>query len=216
MCRTNCGSALRAKWRPEMVNGASKGAGGEAVARRPVRSSPLVGRGLPCADWFHGPSPKLPPLTSFVVVKQWATVSSRSVLRTRAMKPASSGAPSLLALHSLPTRAFAATTDLCVGVKKTEQIDETCGRSHARRSLQSFPPNKSGCVCAAGGGMRRGRLLRRRRSSALGMACASTLRRLTHRHCLTTANEVSGGSLPMHPQSRSSSWSRPARADRRG
>jgi hypothetical protein len=185
---------------------ACKGAGGEAVARRPVRSSPLSGRRLPSADWFHGPSPKLPPLTSFVVVKQWATVSSRSVLRTRAMKPASSGAPSLLALHSLPTHAFAATTMLCWG-EKIEVTDEARERSHARQSLQSFPPNQSGRCCAAGEGMGWGRFLRRRRRSVSGVARASALRRLTHRHCLTTTNEVSGGSLAMHPRSRSSSWS---------
>jgi len=49
-----------------------------------------------------------------------------------------------------------------------------------------------------------------------GDGVRSTLRRLTHRHCLTTANEVSGGSLAMHPRSRASSCSRPARADRPG
>jgi hypothetical protein len=185
---------------------ACKGAGGEAMARRTGRSSPLAGRRLPSADWLHGPSPKLPPLTSFVVVKQSATVSSRSVLRTRAMQPASSGAPSLLARHSLPTRAFAGTAVPCLG-EKIEVIDKAFVHSHARRSLQSFPLNESGRCFAGGEGMGWGRFLGRRRRSVLGMARASALRRLTHRHCLTTTNEVSGGSLPMHPQSRSSSWS---------
>ena len=196
---------------------ACKGAGGEAVARRQVRSSPLSGRRLPCADWFHGPSPKLPPLTSFVVVKQSATVSSRSVLRTRAMKPASSGAPSLLARHSLPARAFAGTVVPCLG-EKIEMTDEHASARTLRRSLQSFPPNESERCFAVGEGMGWGRFLGRRRRSVLGMARASALRRLTHRHCLTTTNEVSGGSLPMHPQSRASSWSPrpPGGADRPG
>jgi hypothetical protein len=165
-----------------------KGAWGEAMARRTERSSPLAGRRLPSADWLHGPSPKLPPLTSFVVVKQSATVSSRSVLRTRAMKPASSGAPSLLARHGLPPRAFAEAAVTCENTR-------FAGRGEwAGLGAISGATEKIGF----GGGVR------------------STLRRLTHRHCLTTANEVSDGSLAMHPRGRSSSCSRRASADRPG
>jgi len=183
--------------------------------RRTGRSSPLAGRRLPSADWIHGPSPKLPPLASLAVVKQSATVSSRSVLTHAGHESSQLRRPALIGAPRPPPRAFVPPPCSFGGDKRTNE-GRACSRPHARRSLQSFPPNKS-CGCfAVGEGMGWGRFLRRRRRSALGMARASALRELTHRHCLTTASEASGGSLPMHPQSRACPWSRPARADRRG
>jgi hypothetical protein len=183
-----------------------KGAWGEAMARRTERSSPLAGRRLPSADWLHGPSPKLPPLTSFVVVKQSATVSSRSVLRTRAKKPASSGAPSLLALHGLPPRAFAEAV--------ARSPDANPG--FVRRIPDWHPGYEHKPLAACGGWAGQGAISGATRSAASGDGVRSTLRRLTHRHCLTTANEVSDGSLAMHPRMPRFSWSRRASADRSG
>ncbi len=162
------------------------------------------GRRLPSADWLHGPSPKLPSLTSFVVVKQSATVSSRSALRARAMNPASSGAPSLLALHSPPTRAFAETT-----VRSPDANPGCVGQTPDWHPGYEHTP-VAGRVRGTGLGAISGAT----KKIGFGGGVRSTLRGLTHRHCLTTTNEVSGGSLAMHPRSRASSWSRPARADR--
>jgi hypothetical protein len=134
-------------------------------------------------------------------------VSPRSVLRTRAMKPASSGAPSLLALHSLPTRAFAATAVLCLG-EKIEVTDERAGARVLVDHFNLFPPQAQ-VVLRGGWRDALGAISGATKKIGFGGGTRSVLRGLTHRHCLTTTNEVSGGSLPMHPRSRSSSWSRP-------
>src|SRR6186713_3501287 len=73
-----------------------------------------------------------------------------------------------------------------------------------------FPPTRAGGAARRGGwreGL--GAISGATKKIGFGGGTRSVLRRLTHRHCLTTTNEVSGGSLPMHPRSRSSSWSRP-------
>src|SRR6186713_769388 len=73
-----------------------------------------------------------------------------------------------------------------------------------------FPPTRAGGAARRGGwreGL--GAISGATKKIGFGGGVRSTLRGLTHRHCLTTTNEVSGGSLPMHPRSRSSSWSRP-------
>src|SRR6188472_2670619 len=103
--------------------GAGKGADGEGVARRPVRSSPLAGRRLPSAGWFHGPSPKLPSLTSFVVVKQSATVSSRSVLAHAGHETSQLRRPVPIGAPQPPHPRLCGTAVLCLG-GKIEVTDE--------------------------------------------------------------------------------------------
>ncbi len=188
------------------VDRRGKGAGGWAVARRPVRSSPLGGNDFP-------------PLAGLMARRRnsrhslrslWSNSRRQSVheacWRTRAIKPASSGAPSLLALHSPPTRAFAETT--------VRSPDANPGCVGQTPDWHPGYENKPVAGRVRGAGL--GAISEATKKIGFGGGVRSTLRRPTHRHCLTTANEVSGGSLAMHPRSRASSWSRPARADRLG
>ena len=135
----------------------------------PERAKARVGRLWLAGRCGHRPwrGNDCPPLAGFMARRRnslhslrslWSNSRRQSVHERAsrgAMKPASSGAPSLLALHGLPPRAFAAPP---------------CSFG-SQPSLQSATKHKPFAWC--GWGQAVGRLLGRRRRSASGVACAA-------------------------------------------